>query len=149
MLAAPQGYVCRLGDARGSKQYLAHCLSHYILRDGLLPTDALLLLHFSGRGVGGVGAPTDPLAGTLDASGTWLPAARPPMGAAAWMLVPGLGPMLVLQGLLCWASVKSSVLLWLLHSVPCAADARILHCYYQHCHLPSCHPLRTPHHWTA
>ena len=96
MLAAPQGYVCRPGDAHGSKQHLAHHLSRYILRDGLLPTDALLLLHFSGWGVGGVGAPGDPLAGTLDASGAWLLQ----LGlcwAQPWVLVLGLGPILALQ----------------------------------------------------
>ena len=96
MLAAPQGYVRHLGDAHGSKQHLAHRLSHYILRNGLLPTDALLLLHFSGWGVGGVGAPADPLAGTLDASGAWLLQ----LGlrwAQPQVLVPGLGPMLALR----------------------------------------------------
>ena len=96
MLAAPQDYVCHLGDACGSKQNLAHHFSCYILCNGLLPTNALLLSHFSGWGLGGVGAPANPLAGTLDASGAWLLQ----LGlrwAQPRVLVPGIGPMLALR----------------------------------------------------
>ena len=83
------------GDARGSRQWLALCISHYIVWDGLLPTDALLISHLTGQGVGAVGAAADPLAGTLDTSRAWLLW----LGlrwADPWVLVPGLKPMLAL-----------------------------------------------------
>ena len=84
------------GDAQGSRQWLALHISRYIVRDGLLPTNALLISHLTGRGVGAVGAAADPLAGTLDASGAWLLR----LGlrwAEPWVLVPGLNPMLALH----------------------------------------------------
>ena len=129
MLAAPQGYVHCLGDARGSKQRLAHRLSCYILCDGLLPTDALLFLHFSGRGVGGVGDPTDPLSGTLDALGAWLLQL-----GLRWVqprvLVPGLGPMLALRDYCAGLGEEF-----------CATVASALHPVYHRCKDP---PLLLP-----
>ena len=86
----------RPGDAWGNRQWLALCISRYIMWDGLLPTDALLISHLTGRGVGAVGTVADPLAGTLDASGAWLLQ----LGlrrAEPWVLVPGLNPMLALR----------------------------------------------------
>ena len=86
----------RPGDARGSRQRLALRISRYIMRDGLLPTDALLISYLTGRGVGAGGTAADPLAGTLDASGAWLLQ----LGlrwAEPRVLVPGLNPMLALR----------------------------------------------------
>ena len=96
MLAGPQGYVRRPGEARSSRQRLAQRISRYIIQDGLLPTDALLISQFTGRGVGAAGVTADPLAGTLDASGAWLLR----LGlrwAEPRVLVPGLNPMLALR----------------------------------------------------
>ena len=86
----------RWGDAQGSCQWLALHISCYIVWEGLLPTDALLISHFTGRGVRAVGAAVDPLAGIIDASGAWLLQ----LGlhwAEPRVLVPGLNPMLALR----------------------------------------------------